>query len=205
MNVEEAGGATTVTYDSVGLTKLMLGLTVLLLCVAGYDVFIGARGSDRLIGLLASAATCAAIAIVLLETAWFQFTHATRIVNWRRRWAFRQRSGVIPFAAIQSVIVERPIGDDGTPSRRIVLRTTDGAAIPITVGYRPDGDGAVLQLANRLRTLLGHSAAETHTQNLQALIDAGSTIDAIRLLRQEEGLSLTEAKRRVDEMTRPAK
>jgi hypothetical protein len=205
MNVEEAGGATTVTYDSVGLTKLMLGLTVLLLGVAAYEVSIGTRGTDRMIGLLASTATCAAIAIVSLETAWFQFTHATRIVNWRRRWAFRQRSGVIPFAAIQSVMVERPIGDDGTPSRRIVLRTTDGAVIPITVGYRPDADGALLQIANRLRTLLGHSAAETHTQNLKALIDAGSTIDAIRLLRQEEGLSLSEAKQRVDDLTRRSK
>ena len=205
MNIEESGGATTVTYDSVGLTKLMLGLTALLLGVAAYDVSIGTRGTDRMIGLLASAATSAAIAIVLLETAWFQFTHATRIVNWRRRWAFRQRSGVIPFAAIQSVMVERPIGDDGTPSRRIVLRTTDGAVIPITVGYRPDADGAVLQIANRLRTLLGHSAEETHIQNLKALIDAGSTIDAIRLLRQEEGLSLSEAKQRVDELTRRSK
>src|SRR5688572_23432591 len=125
MNVEEADGAVTVTYDSVGLTKVMLGVTLLLLGVAAYDVFIGTRGTDRMAGLLASAATSAMIAIVFFESAWFQFTQATRIVNWRRRWAFRQRSGAIPFAAIQSVMVERPIGDDGTPSRRIVLRTTD--------------------------------------------------------------------------------
>ena len=46
---------------------------------------------------------------------------------------------------------------------------------------------------------------ETHIHNLKVLIDAGSTIDAIRLLRQEEGLSLSEAKRRVDELTRRSK
>jgi hypothetical protein len=71
------------------------------------------------------------------------------------------------------VLVERPIGDDGTPSRRIVLKTATGDDIPMTVGYRPDADGAVLHIASRIRVLLGHGSDATHMPNVLALIAAG--------------------------------
>lgn len=201
MNVDQRDdGTIVVTYDSVGLTRLMLAASGVLLIVAGYDVFIGARGTERLVGLFGAAATCVVIAIVFLECAWFRFAPDTRSVTWRRRWALRQRSGSIPFGSIQSVLVERPMGDEGTPSRRITLRTTDGQEIPITVGYRSDADGTVLQIASRIRVLLGHDADATHLHNVRALIAAGKAIDAIRILREEEGLSLLDAKRRVEEI-----
>ena len=190
-----------VTYDSTGLTMVMVAAAGVLLAVAGYDVFIGARGAERLVGLFASAATCFLVAIVFLERAWFQFAPDTRSVTWRRRWALRHRSGSIPFGSIQSVLVERPMGDEGTPSRRITLRTTDGQEIPITVGYRSDADGTVLQIASRIRVVLGHDADATHVHNVHALVAAGKIIDAIRVLREEEGLSLLDAKRRVDEIS----
>jgi hypothetical protein len=171
-----------------------------LLAVAGYDVFISARGTERLLGLFGAAATCVVVAIVFLERAWFQFAPNTRTVTWRRRWAMRQRSGSMPFGSIQSVLVERPIGDEGTPSRRITLRTIDGREIPITVGYRPDADGTTVRIASRIRAVLGHEADATHMSNVRALIAAGRTIDAIRVVREEEGLSLLDAKRRVEEI-----
>jgi len=198
---ERHDGTILVTYDSTRLTRLMLAAGGVCLVTAGYDVFIGARGADRLAGLLGAAGTCLLVAIVFLERAWFQFAPATRIVMWRRRWALRQRSGSIPFGSVQSVLVERPIGDDGTPSRRIVLKTIAGEDIPMTVGYRPDADGAVLHIASRIRVLLGHDSGATHMHNVQALIAAGKTIDAIRILREEEGLSLLDAKRRIEELT----
>ena len=40
-----------------------------------------------------------------------------------------------------------------------------------------------------------------HMHNVRALIVAGKTIDAIRILREEEGLSLLDAKRRIEELT----
>ena len=204
MTIEERhDGTILVTYDSTRLTWLMLAVGGVCLATAGYDVSIGSRGTDRLAGLLGAAGTCLLVAIVFLERAWFQFAPATRIVTWRRRWALRQRSGSIPFGAVQSVLVERPMGDDGTPSRRIVLKTIAGEDIPMTVGYRPDADGAVLHIASRIRALLGHDSVATHMHNVRALIAAGKTIDAIRVLREEEGLSLVDAKRRVEELTQP--
>jgi hypothetical protein len=202
MTIDERGdGTIIVAYDSAGLSWLMLAGTGLCLAVAVYDVFIGVRGTERLIGLLGSAATCLLVALVFFERAWFQFTPAARTVVWRRRWALRQRSGTMPFDAIGSVLVERPIGDTGTPSRRVVLKMSAGEEIPITVGYRPDPDRAVLHIADRIRVVLGHETGATHMHNVRALIAAGRVIDAIRVLREEEGLSLAEAKRRVQELS----
>lgn len=200
MTIDERGdGTILVTYDSTKLTWLMVAAAAVCLAVGGYDVFIGVRGTDRMLGLFGAAGTCLLVAIVFLERSWFQFSPATRIVVWRRRWALRERSGRTPFNAIQSVLVERPMGDDGTPSRRIVLKTLDGD-IPITVGYRSDADGAVLHIATRIRAILGHDTGASHLVNVQALIAAGKTIEAIRVLREEEGVSLVDAKRRVEEL-----
>ena len=106
MTIEERhDGTILVTYDSTRLTWLMLAVGGVCLATAGYDVFIGSRGTDRLAGLLGAAGTCLLVAIVFLERAWFQFALATRIVTWRRRWALRQRSGSIPFGSVQSVLV----------------------------------------------------------------------------------------------------
>jgi ribosomal protein L7/L12 len=71
----------------------------------------------------------------------------------------------------------------------------------VTVGYRPDADGSVLHIASRIRALLGHESDATHLSNVRALIAAGKIVDAIRVLREEDGLSLVDAKRRVEELT----
>jgi len=203
MKVEEApDGALIVTYDGSALTKVMLAVAALFASVAGYDAFIGGRGPERMIGLLASAATCASIGLVFLETARFDFARATGRITWRRRWALRRRAGSMPFSDVQSVQVERPIGDDGTPSRRIVLRTTEGAGIPLTAGYQPDPDRTVLDIASRIRVLLGLEPEVTQSPSVDGLVASGQIIEAIRVLREEEGLSLTDAKQRVDELKR---
>ena len=167
MRVEEPiDGTLVVTYDSSPLTKFMLGFMVLILGTAAYDVFLGTRGTDRLIGLLGAAATCLLVSVVFLETAWFEFARSTQTIAWRRRWGLRQRSGSVRFGEVQSIQVERPLGDDGTPSRRIILKTTGGPVIPLTVGYQPDPDGAVLQIADRIRTLLGLNSDAAHSEDL---------------------------------------
>jgi hypothetical protein len=201
---ERADGTLVVSYDGSSLTKFMLAAMAVFLATAAYDVFIGTRGTDRLVGLLGASATCLLVSVVFLETARFEFAAPTHLITWRRRWGLRERSGTMPFGAIQSVAVERPMGDDGTPSRRITLRMIDGAVVPLTVGYRPDSDGAILTTANRIRVALGQKAEEMPVADAAALVATGQLIEAIKVLRETESISLKEAKRRVDEIKRKA-
>ena len=197
---ERPDGTIVVTYDSRGLSVFMLAVAGLFVLVAVYDASVGTRGTARLVGLLGSATTGLLVAIVFLERAWFEFSPATRMVTWRRRWALQQRSGTMPFNSIQSVLVERPIGDEGTPSRRVTLRTTGGDEIPMTVGYRTDADDAIVRIAARIRLVLGHEANTTHIDAVKSLIAVGRLVEAIKLLREREGLTLAEAKRRAQDL-----
>ena len=208
MKAEELVDGTLVISHDGSPTKFMLGFMLLLLGTAAYDAFIGTRGTERLIGLLGASATCLVVAIAFHETARFEFSKPTHLVTWRRRGGFRARSGTMPFGAIQSVMVERPLGDEGTPSRRISLRTVDGAGIPLTVGYQTDSDGTILKTADQIRALLGQKAEETHSSDqrhvadVSTLVASGRMIEAIKVLKEAEGISLTDAKQRVDELHR---
>ena len=192
-------GSLLLTHDSTRWTKWAVGATLLLTGTAAYDYFIGARGDERLIGLLGAAATLALVGIVMLEQSRFRFDPATRFIEWDQRWAFRRRAGVTPFDDVKHVSVEVPIGDRGIPSRRVVLHLTDGILLPVTVGYKPDVDGSIWRAAEMLRVALGHHPP-TMEGCVRLLVAQGRTIDAIKMLTEKEDMSLTEAKRRVEQI-----
>jgi len=191
-------GSLLVTSDTTRWTKWWIGATLLMLGTAVYDYFIDAR-DDRLIGLLGAATTLALVGIVMLEQARFRFDPATRLIEWDQRWAFRRRAGITPFSGVTHVSVEVPIGDRGIPSRRVVLHLADGTLLPVTMGYKTDVDGSISRTAETLRVTLGHRPSATE-DSVRLLISQGRTIDALKLLREREGLSLTEAKRRVEQI-----
>ena len=198
---EDADGSLLLTYDSSSWTKWLIGVTLVLLATAVYEYFFGTRGDERIIGLLAGAATTAIVALVMLEQSTFRADPKSRLIEWQQRWGFRQRAGITPFADIKHVSAERPIGDTGIPSRRVCLHLADGSLLPVTVGYRPDGDEKITRAAESLRRVLGQ-APPTAEQSARAMIEQGRTVEAIRILVEREGLSLTEAKDRVDQMRR---
>jgi hypothetical protein len=205
---DRGDGTLVVTYDGTSLTKLLFVIALILLGTATYDVLIGSRGTDRLIGLVGASATCVLAGLASLEQCRFAFDPSTRTIVWRRRWGFRQRSGSIPFDSVREVALQRPIGDEGVPSRRIALLFHDAREVPVTVGYRPDAHDEILKIAALIRTRLGQPPGGSPSESLQALVNAGQTIEAIKRLREDEGLSLSDAKRRVDairEKKRPAR
>jgi hypothetical protein len=69
----------------------------------------------------------------------------------------------------------------------------------VTVGYKPDVDGSISRTAETLRVALGHRRP-TMEDSVRVLVSQGRTIDAIKLLREKEDVSLTEAKRRVQQI-----
>jgi hypothetical protein len=196
---EQPDGSLVLTYDSSLWTKWLIGATVLMLGTAVYDYFIGARGDDRLIGLLGGAATTGLIALVFLEQCRFRVDPVSRLVEWDQRWGFRRRTGVVAFSQIQHVSVEVPIGDRGIPSRRVVMHLANGTLLPITVGYKPDVDGAIERAADTLRVALGQRAPSTE-DSVRLLVQRGRQVDAVKLLIEKEHLTLTEAKQRVDNL-----
>jgi hypothetical protein len=195
---EEANGSLALTYDSTRLSTVLFVLTAVLLGAAGRERFVASGDSDRLIGLLGGAATLLLSGIALRERAHAVVNPVARAIVWQRQWAFRTRSGSLSFDDVAAVVPERPIGDDGVPSRRIVLRTTAGETIPLTAGYRPDGDGAILAASERIAAMVARGALSPALGAVEALAASGRVIDAVKLLRDREGLSLDDAKRRVD-------
>jgi hypothetical protein len=193
-------GSLLLTYDGRLWAKWLFGAAALLAAVALYDLTIGARGDGRVIGLVLSAATLAVAAGVMFETARFRVDPARRVIEWERRWAWQRRRGTLKFEEVRHVAVEVPIGDDGIPSRRIVLHTTGGAMIPVTAGYRPDHGNRIAGAAESLRTVLGHAARPPALDAARALVASGRRLDAIKLLVDDEKLSLSEAKARVDQL-----
>src|SRR5689334_1730767 len=74
------------THDSSLASRWAIAITIIMLATAGYDEFIGTRGDDRLVALLASAALTAVMALVLLEQSRFRIDPATRLIEWDKRW-----------------------------------------------------------------------------------------------------------------------
>jgi hypothetical protein len=191
-------GTVLLTYDSSFWSKGLLGATLVLVATAGHDHFISSR-DDRLIGLFGSAATTVVMAIAMWERSMFRADPRVRRLDWKQRWAFRNRRGSLSFDDIRQVSLETPSGDSGVPSRRVVLHLADGTLLPVTVGYRPDGDRAITNGAEMLRKALDHpKPAPEETARL--LIDRGKKLEAIRVLMDQGGLSMTEAKKTADRL-----
>jgi hypothetical protein len=201
MDTRDEGGRLVVTVAAPGLARLLLGLGVGCVAWALWHVVSPVVATDQLIGLVCGAATCLGGGLLLLEDASFAFDRATRTIAWRRRWAWSRRSGSLAFDAVTDVRVETPVGDEGVPSRRIVLDVAGARRpLPLTVGFAPDYGDATLLIARRIREALGRARDDAPADAAAKLARMGRTIEAIKLLRQDEDLSLAEAKRRVDEM-----
>lgn len=151
----EPDGSLILSYDSGAAPKWLFTVAIACLATAGYDLALGAQGSARLAGLLCGSGLCIVAGLALLEKAWLRADRATRTLIWNRRWALSQRSGITPFDAVLSVIVERTIGDRAVPDRRICLQLADGTTLPITTSFRPDLDGQIARAADLLRQALG--------------------------------------------------
>jgi hypothetical protein len=202
---DEADGTLVVSHDSTAWFKWMAVGAVALLAVAAHDLFTESGRGDRVRGCLGAAATLVAIGLAAAESGRFAFDGRRKVVEWRRRFAWWRREGTLAFDEIADVAIETPIGDEGVPSRRIVLRLASGRVLPLRASYRPDRGDALLRIAERIRATLGKPAPsqQQRPQNdaIAALIVAGRKIEAIKELRRTRGLSLVEAKREVDAAT----
>lgn len=148
-------GALIVSLDDVLWTNWLFGIAGIFIATAIYDLTIGARGDDRLIGLAGGIVTTVVAGLVMRERSRFVFDPFKRTIVWNRTWGFRQRSGELRFEDVEHLLVQTPIGDSGIPSRRICLKTRAGVEVPLTIGFRPDHGEGIRAAADRIRTVLG--------------------------------------------------
>jgi hypothetical protein len=178
---------------------------VFLVCFIAFAVFAGVKyftdanavHGESFQGALGAALMGLLGFLAVFERSTFDFDGRARALHWHRQRAFRRRAGVVAFGEIQAVVAQRPIADDGIPSRRVVLRLA-GEELPLSIGYDSDGDGRCLRLAEAIRQFVGLPMQDDLMASVQAAVNRGNGIEAVRLLREERQLSLTEAKRLVD-------
>ena len=195
---EDIDGTLVLTYDSSGWAKWLFGAPAVFLAIAGYDYFTGSHKADRMIGLLAGAGVFVLAGLALFETASARVDPATKTITWSRRIAFWRRGGTLSFSQVRDVIIESPTGTRRVPRQRISLRLANGSLLPLTYGCGPDVDGQLARAAALFRKTLGQPEEPSLLASAQALVELGHVTEAIRLLVTSGGMSLTDAKKRVE-------
>ena len=135
-------------------------------------------------------------ALVFLRRERFEFDTFRKRLRWSKSSVFRKTSGEVPFANISDVLIEETRDSDGS-TYRLALRTTTGL-LPFTAAYFGN-DTYWEPIAIRMRTLLGLAQPQPDSL-LRAFIADGRIIDAVKLVRAENGLGLAEAKAEVDRL-----
>lgn len=132
---------------------LLLALAGGCLGIAGVIYFVNPRAasSESFQGTLLAAGLFLIGFLALFEQAIFIFDRKTRQLTWRRRRAFSNRSGTVPFDQIQAVISQTSL--ERNPKQRIAL-VLPGKELPLSVAYAPDAGGSALELAETIRQFL---------------------------------------------------
>lgn len=143
--------------------------------------------------------------LVSFERARFEFDPRWGVIRWSRQRSLTTGGGILPFARVQSVVLQSSLGSkESNPSYRVAL-ISDQGELPLTISYS-GGDRAPYEAtADHIRTLMGLTPSSSdHSpdqlpENVLAAMDQGRKLEAIRLVRLHKGLSLSEAKRFVEQ------
>lgn len=164
----------------------------------------GSLGWQKLAGSALGSMLLLGIAGVV-EDRRFVFDPSTRTMTWEQRNWLRSRGARLPFSDIKDVVVpfSRETNLDSGRRRNhytAMLVTTTGQ-IPLTATSSIRKQEYV-DLADAVLAILSkpHEGLAGETE-IDRLIAAGRTIDAIALVRAQQGLGLAEATARVDEIS----
>jgi hypothetical protein len=129
------------------------------------------------------------------------FDKIERICAIRRFDVVRLARTRLAFEDIVDVRVEtEPMPDDArVPSCRLSLATAS-AMVPLTASYQPDQERFNIMRDTVLDAVLGDRPRPAAVDPVRALVKQGRIIDAVAILRKRDGLDLTTAKARVDEL-----
>lgn len=161
--------------------------------------FLGKRlNEERLMGFIGGAVVCGLIYLVAYEESVFIFDSSTRLLTWRRKRSLSTKQGTLSFSRIKQVILQSSIGNrKHAPKHRVTLLTEDGE-LPVSIAYEHHEINQ--KIAERIRSRLGLAPDDLMIDSIKSLVERGFDLEAIRLLREKQGLSLTEAKNQITQM-----
>jgi hypothetical protein len=160
----------------------------------------GSLGWQRLVGSALGSMLLLAIAAIVQDRR-FVFDPSTRTMTWEQRNWFRSRGARLPFSDIKDVVVPFSRETDLESNRRrnhytAMLVTTTGQ-IPLTATSSMRKQEYV-DLADAVLAILSRPHEQSAGAEIDRLIAAGRTIDAIALVRAQQGLGLAEARALVE-------
>jgi hypothetical protein len=150
---------------------------------------------------LIPAALCVLFGLPFLRATDVTFDKIDRICAIRRFDVVRMTRTRLAFADITDVRVEiAPMPDDGaTISCRLSLATAS-AVVPLTASYAPDQPRYNAMRDAVLETVFRDGSRPAALDPVRMLVKEGRIIDAVTILRVRDGLDLTTASARVDEL-----
>ncbi len=153
-------------------------------------------GEKEAIGIVLGLVLCAFGTVLLFRRDRFEFDTARQIVRWRKWSLARMSSGEIAFSDILDVTLESIGSNEGSGTYRVALRTAD-CTVPLTETYSGDAE-RWRPTMTRIRDIVGLSDQRPADADTESLVNQGRFIDAVRQLRETEGLDLVQAKTRAD-------
>jgi len=147
-------------------------------------------------------------AVVWMRKTQFTFDARQHTARWTARKIFKVQSGSIPFDDVRDIIMDTMSSDKGTTMYRLSIVTSQGS-VQMEAAYNGGRDHHV-KIREAIFAFL-HPDAPVATNRptasgipddsmIGSLLAQGRKIDAIRLLRSTENLTLTEATQRVEAM-----
>jgi hypothetical protein len=175
------------------LALLLLGAAVLMAVS-----FLLVRGQA---GLLVVAAFFAVCGLAFLRTSTVVFDKGSRTCFIRRRDIFKVTERAVPFSEITNVRLDQSSGGEmGTTSTFRVTLVTQAEDVPLSAVYEA-GRAKYEAMREALVDILFDSRARpAEPDPVEGMLKSGRIIDATAFLRRRDGLGLTEAKTRVDEL-----
>jgi hypothetical protein len=152
---------------------------------------------------LLPAALFALFGIAFLRSTDVVVDKARRTCTVRRRDVLRVTRLELGFDAIDDIVVDTRTDAEapGLFVCRLSLVTKDGP-VPLSAVYQPDLDRYQAMRDVLAEALFAGRVAPAAADPVRTLLAAGRTIDAVALLRTRDGLGLTEARAKVEEMRR---
>jgi hypothetical protein len=187
------------TPERLTLRDRTLWISVVCFAAAGFEVAsFAAHGGDC--SELVPAAVGVAFGLAFLRATDVTFDKIRRTCTLRRFDIIRAMRKQLAFQDIRNIRVEVCPGNDSDGiSCRLSLVTATGV-VPLTLGYEPNLSRHDAMRDTLLDVLCGDNPRPAAVDPILDLVAQDHIVDAIKVLRLRDGLSLTAARARIDEI-----